>query len=35
MIVEDKSLMVIPIDDRMFNRSHGCFDALVVKNLKF
>ncbi len=31
----DTSLMLVPIDDRMINRAHGCFDALTVHNFRF
>ena len=35
MNTSDVSLMVVPIDDRLINRAHGVFDAMVVKNFKF
>jgi len=31
MIVTDPSLMLMPIDDRLINRSHGVFESITIR----
>lgn len=31
MIITDPSLMLMPIDDRLINRSHGVFESITIR----
>ncbi|KRW99050.1 Aminotransferase, class IV [Pseudocohnilembus persalinus] len=34
-LIDDPSLMVVPIDDRIFNRAHGVFESITFSNFQF
>lgn len=35
MIIDDPSLMNVPIDERMINRAHGVFESMAIKKFSF